>query len=199
MSKNYYKEENIQFFKVEELNELISNTNPNFYKMIFLLIYETGARIEEARALKFASINEEDGTIKMLTLKQRKDGVYRLLKISKLLLKRINEHKIINDMSNDDFIMAKKAGKTPATRQAVDYMMKKHTEIVLGKDLLKKANPITFRHSRAIHLLNAGMHISTLQKFLGHVNITNTLIYLRYTNQDLSKTIESVNFDIGLY
>ena len=41
----------------------------------------------------------------------------------------------------------------------------------------KYAHTHVFRHSRAVHLLNAGLSLVELKKVLGHKNINNTLVF----------------------
>ena len=191
--KSYFDNEDIKFFTVSEINRLIDTDNP-FYKMAILLIYETGARIEEARSIKFMDIDPAVKRIKVLTLKQRrKSRIFRYLKISDKLLALILHYRLTNNMQEGDFVLAQKTGAPAITNMGFSLMLKKITETTLGKDYLDRAHPHALRHSRAIHLLDAGMNIKLLQNFLGHNNIINTLIYLKYSNKDLYEAIDKAN------
>ena len=57
----------------------------------------------------------------------------------------------------------------------------------------ERAHPHTLRHSRAIHLLDSGANIILVSNALGHKNIKSTLIYLKYSNQELDKALELAN------
>jgi integrase len=192
--KSYFDNEDIKFFTVVEFNRLTDGTLNQFYKMAIMLLYETGARIEEARNIKFADIDSSNGRIRILTLKQRKKSqIFRYLKISDKLLTLILHYRLSNNMQNNDFILAQGSGKIAITKMGFSLMLKKYVKETLGPEYLNRAHPHALRHSRAIHLLDAGMNIKLLQNFLGHSNIINTLIYLKYSNKDLYEAIDRAN------
>jgi len=162
--------------------------------MAILLLYETGARIEEARALKFSDIDMSNGRIKVLTLKQRKKNkIYRYLKISDKLLSLILNHRVVNKLSDDDFILSQTHSKLAITRKGISRMLKSYVIKLLGQNNIDKAHPHALRHTRGVHLLDSGMNIMLLKNFLGHANIVNTLIYLKYSNKDMAEAIDRAN------
>lgn len=69
--------------------------------------------------------------------------------------------------------------------------VKKHLKIT--KDIKSH----TFRHCYATHLLDAGVNIRTVQRYLGHSDIRTTCMYLHVTKRGNMKTVEIINDMFG--
>jgi len=193
-TNNYYENDNIVFFTTFQIKTLIDGIDNPFHKLAVLLLYETGARIEEARVLKFSDIDMSNGRIKVLTLKQRKKNkIYRYLKISDKLLSLILNHRVVNKLADEDFILSQSQNKVAITRKGISLMLKSYVIKLLGQNNIDKAHPHALRHTRAVHLLDSGMNIMLLKNFLGHANIVNTLIYLKYSNKDMAEAVDRAN------
>ena len=59
----------------------------------------------------------------------------------------------------------------------------------------KKVHTHTLRHSYATHLLEAGVSLKVIQKYLGHSSLQTTMVYLHLTaiaEVDARKVIEKI-------
>ena len=56
-----------------------------------------------------------------------------------------------------------------------------------------KVSPHQIRHSFATHLLNRGVDLRSLQKFLGHADISTTEIYTEVQSKRLSGLIKDIH------
>lgn len=59
--------------------------------------------------------------------------------------------------------------------------------------IVKKATPHTLRHSYATHLLESGVNIRVIQKFLGHRSLRATIVYIHLTSATEQKSVELLN------
>ena len=183
--------ETIKFFYKDEIKLLMENTDNGFHKLLFLFIYETGSRISEALSVKYSDIDESTSKVKIPVLKQKRK-VWKFLKISDKLLSLILSRRL-KGFDKNDYVFARFKGKRYISRQAADRIFAKYVKNILGNGYSDRAHLHALRHSRAVHLLDNGMNIMLLKNFLGHSNISNTLIYLKYSSKDLDNAIEQAN------
>lgn len=195
--KNYYEEE-IKYLKEPEVIKLLNSISNDFHKMLFSFLFETGARVSEALNTKLSDIDFYNNTVKLNTLKRRSKNIVRVLTISDSLLNMILIYEKKLDLKNTDYLFAKKPDGKPITVQAVNKLCKKYFISILGHEYEELAHPHTFRHSRAIQLLNSGVNIVHVKTILGHANIMNTLVYLKYSNRDIQESIKRSNQQIGI-
>ncbi len=196
VTQSYYDKENIKYFNKEEYTLLVSNSN-KYYQLLYLLLFETGGRVEELRQVTFADIDFDSKKIRIRTLKQREDIVrYRVIPVSDTLKAELLHHKMESGLGKTDFVLSKKSGAKPLIRQSFDKMLKLDCDrLGIGRE---KAHCHAWRHTRAIQLLESGVDIVKVQKFLGHSSIQNTLIYLKYSNREFDRAILQANESIGL-
>ena len=171
-------EDDIKYLAVAELNTLLSISDSS-YRLAWLVCYETASRISEALKLTYGDLNLETNRLKVTNLKQRKKNSFRLIKISDRLKSLILQEQLSRNATKDDFIL-KNRDRTTYNYAFIRYA----TQANIERD---RAHPHTLRHSRAIHLLDSGANIILVSNALGHKNIKSTLIYLKYSNQELDE------------
>ena len=180
-------EEEIKYLSIQELNTLLL-VSDNAYRLAWLLCYETASRISEALNIRFSDLNLETNRLKITNLKQRKKNSFRLIKISDRLKSLILQEQLWRNCSKEDYIL-KNRDRTTYNYAFVRYAIQGGIE-------RERAYPHTLRHSRAIHLLDSGANIVLVSNALGHKNIKSTLIYLKYSNQELDKALEIANMKL---
>ena len=62
-------------------------------------------------------------------------------------------------------------------------------------DFPSKVTPHTLRHSKAMHLLEAGCSEIVIQHILGHSDIKTTMVYAKANNEMVREALKKVNKD----
>lgn len=161
---------------VSEFNQIVEQVNNPDMKLMFKLLFWTGLRIGEARALKIDDIDFNNKTIsvtksytnlsgKSIITTPKTKGSIRVIKIDDVLLSEIKDYidkaKYILD---DNFIFR-------FNKASYRYNFKNATIKVLGRELRVH----DLRHSHASFLINNGVDILLISKRLGHSNTAMTL------------------------
>lgn len=79
------------------------------------------------------------------------------------------------------------------TRKGVTYILSKYVESARKNSSLfpAKVTNHMLRHSKAMHLLQAGVNLIYIRDFLGHVDLKTTEIYARADTEMKRKAIEN--------
>ena len=71
-----------------------------------------------------------------------------------------------------------------------------YTPYNLSPDFPVKVKCHMFRHSKAFHLLQAGVNLIYIRDFLGHTDVKTTEVYLRADTELKRKVLETVYPDL---
>lgn len=148
-------------------------------KALLFILYNTGARVQEIVGLSIGDLRlNPPGQVTLLG-KGRKQRACPLWPETVNALKNYLENRHLKDNSNELVFLNAKG--TPVTRFGIGYIITKHAEKASMRcpTLAKKTvGPHTFRHSTAMHLIQAGNDINMVKLWLGHADINTTHIYV---------------------
>ncbi|MEW6002845.1 MAG: site-specific tyrosine recombinase XerD [Nitrospirota bacterium] len=146
------------------------------------LLYSSGLRVSELVSLKVEDINFEGGFLRVLG----KGSKERVVPVNMRAMGKIKQYMIqqrpeILKGRRSPYLFITVRGK-PMTRQRFWQTIKGFGRRI-GIDL----SPHTMRHSFATHLLEGGADLRSVQKMLGHSDISTTQIYTKVTADRIKK------------
>ncbi len=150
--------------------------------VMFELLYSSGLRVSELIFLKLEDINFEAGFLRVLGKGSKERIVPVNMRSIERIKKYINQQRLeILKKKRSPYLFITNRGK-PMTRQRFWQTIKK-----LGRKLGIEISPHTMRHSFATHMLEGGADLRSLQKMLGHSDISTTQIYTKITTDRLKQ------------
>lgn len=175
-----------KYFTAEEIRQIVSESlRAGEYEAWFLCLFlwQTGARIGEAVSTKTDDIDLYGRTIRIRTLKREKHT--RVIPTQPGFVGEVALWINHNELKRGDSIFN-------FTIRTAQNMVKKACKIASIED--ERAHPHTFRHSFAINCIQQGVPITVLKEWLGHRDITKTLIYTQILAHDTRVFMENVRF-----
>lgn len=143
------------------------------------LLYNTGARVQEICDLRVESIHLGTSGVATITGKGTKTRHVPLWpETTKLLSDYLVATGLIKQPQSKIFLNAR---GEPLSRFGIRHIIQNRIRKVstscpsLAK---KKVGPHTFRHTTAMHLLQAGVDLSVIKSWLGHVSLSTTHAYV---------------------
>ena len=155
-------------------------------KAMLEVMYATGIRVTELIDLDVDDVNLELGIIKCSSArKSRSIPLYPgALKALSVYLNEIR-HTMVSDPAEQALFV--NVGGVRMSRQGFWKILKHYQATAkIEKDI----TPHTLRHSFAVHLLENGADLGSLQELMGHSDISSTQLYTHMVNQKLKSVYE---------
>jgi integrase/recombinase XerD len=168
------------FMSREEVTAVLAaiDTSTSFGRrdhLLFSLLYQTGARVSEAAKLCPADVRDR---FVRLHGKGRKE---RAVPIPSELMQRLREQVRSTRLSGDQPMFANRQG-TALTREGIalrlDLAVNKAKQACPSLEG-RRITPHTWRHSNAMHLLQAGVPLEVIALWLGHEQPAVTHTYVQ--------------------
>ena len=174
--------------EVELLLAQPSCTDPKGFrdKAMLEVMYATGIRVTELIDLNVEDVNLELGILKCNSAKKsRVIPLYpAALRSLSIYVKDIRMQMVSDPAENALFV---NIGGARMSRQGF-WKILKYYQTKAGIE--KEITPHTLRHSFAVHLLENGADLGSLQELMGHSDISSTQMYTQMINQKLKSVYE---------
>jgi integrase/recombinase XerD len=152
---------------------------------LMLFLYNTGARVSEALAVRACDLRLERPRQVRLLGKGRKERICPLWSETAAALRRI----IPTGKAED--LLFRNAQGAPLSRDGVAYLLSKYVRAAAQEvpSLRKRrVTPHVMRHSCAVALLQAGVDVSVIRDYLGHASVATTSRYIT-TNLQMKRDV----------
>jgi integrase/recombinase XerD len=192
------QKETISYLSVDGITLLLEQPNRATPKgrrdlAMLALMYDCAARVQEIIDLKPLSIRlNKPFTIKIIgkgnkarivpLMEEEIDHVHSYMKENGLLEIHSKQEPLFYNSRNDKL-----------TRAGVNCILLKYATMARVKNpglIPDKISCHSLRHSKAMHLLQAGVHLVYIRDFLGHESVQTTEIYARVDSKQKREAIE---------
>ena len=170
-----------KFLDVDETIALLDSVKNKRDRAILELLYSSSLRASELLGLNVEDVDFENLRVRV----KRKGGGVVYVPFSERAKRFL-----------DEYIGARKSGPVFLNKygkRLSDRYLRKLVKKYSFGSIFKDISPHTLRHTKATHLLNSGMDIRLLQKFLGHSSIKATQIYTHVNLKQLAETYDNTH------
>ncbi|MDH3598931.1 MAG: tyrosine-type recombinase/integrase [Candidatus Tectomicrobia bacterium] len=163
----------IERLSQEEERRLIDTAYrlPGTRGLLIKTLFQTGARVSEFVHIQVADVYFEE---EMILIRQGKGGKQRYVPILPELAQELQTH--LRGRAKGYLLETNRHAAFSPRR--IQQLVKETADLA---GITKRVSPHTLRHSVATTLLEHGMPLEQIQKFLGHAKIDTTQIYAAST------------------
>jgi len=180
-SKEWLSEE--EFRRLIEVPDLDEK-----YEIWLLLLYKPALRVSEAINVRVRDLILEKKEINVIGGKKRKRNDIEPVPCNLKVLRQIRRYCDRNDLKPSDYLMF--SNKSKQVNRS--WVYRKLNELCKEAGIDKKIGTHTMRRSRATHLLNKGITLARVSKYLRHKNLATTMAYLKIFTADIQRELEAV-------
>jgi len=143
------------------------------------VLYDTGARVQELIDIKVCDLTLESPSVVELIGKGNKIRRVPLMKNTVALLQTYLSGSDLDKQWKNKYPLFVNSQHKKLSKEGVAYILKKYVTMARMKysGMPEHVHPHVLRHSKGMHLLQAGVNLIYIRDFLGHVDIRTTEIY----------------------
>jgi site-specific recombinase XerD len=149
--------------------------------VLMTVLYDTGARVQELLDLRVADVRLETPAMVRLTGKGRKTRLVPFMSATTQALVRYRTEEGLDDPDRGAEPLFRNQRGEALSRWGVRYLLKKYGDQARSScpTFPGRVTPHTMRHTKAMHLLQAGNPAIIIRDILGHADIQSTEVYAK--------------------
>ena len=166
--------------------------------VLLSVLYDTGARVQEVCDLRVKDIRLERPPLITLTGKGCKSRYVPLMRNTANLLQIYMQENGLSRNDKPDAPLFYSQKYRALTRGGITHILQKYVDkaLCLTRDMPSKATPHVLRHSKAVHLLQAGINIIVIRDIMGHTSVKTTEMYTKVDMETKREALEKSYTDI---
>jgi len=195
----------VGYLSKEHLAEILARPDPRTHlgrrdAVLLSVLYDTGARVQELIDLTAGDVRLESPAQVRLMGKGRKMRAVPLMDATvEILHDHLRDTGLGHPERFDRPLFQNRRGER-LSRSGVRYILQKYVEPVRSAHpgFAQPVSPHCLRHTKGMHLLQAGVSLEIIRDFLGHADVKTTQIYARANLEMKRKALEKVAGDSPL-
>jgi tyrosine recombinase XerD len=182
----------IEYLTIEEIENLLGKPDSSVKglrdRAILELLYATGIRVSEIVEMNLDDVNLRMGFVTCTG----EHGKARIIPMGRPARAAVEEYiyevrpKLIRDSADEKSLFVNYSGSR-LTRQGLWKLLKEYAKLA---GIENKLTPQTLRNSFAVHMIQNGADLKSLQELLGHEDISATQIYLSVSKNRIKEVYD---------
>jgi site-specific recombinase XerD len=159
---------------------------------LLTILYDSAARVQEMADVSVRDLRLSPPAHVSLTGKGGKTRIVPLMDLTVSMMREYIDKENLVLTERQDWPLFRNRRGERLTRFGIGHILNKYIKAARRKDksLSGKVSPHTLRHSKAMHLLEAGSNCIVIQAILGHADIKTTTMYARANLDMMRKALE---------
>jgi len=163
--------------------------------VLMTVLYDAGARVQELIDLKVCDVRLTPPATITLTGKGNKKRNVPIMAKTRNLLEGYVAENCLHESGRQQNPLFYNSRYQAFTRPGITYILVKYFKQAklsrINEVFPDKLHPHMLRHSKAFHLLEAGVNLIYIRDLLGHVSVTTTERYLKFDTELKRKALEA--------
>lgn len=161
---------------------------------LLALLYDSAARVQELADIRVRDIRlTAPAGVNLLGKGSKWRHVQLMKPVAELLRDYLTDSRLSTPDTFDYPLFTNRGGQK-LTRAGISYILGKYVDAARAENpshIPQSVTPHTFRHSKAMHLLQSGVDLIYIRDLLGHSDVKTTEIYARIDSEAKRKALES--------